>query len=86
MLIVRDFWNRKQVKGIGRAIKLNWGAQGNGGAVKEIRAEAVRLYTGIGTADSKNGIFSREEKQAANLSSELGQDMLDIYIESSTSR
>ena len=54
--------------------------------MKEIRTEAVRLNTGIGTADSKNGIFSREEKQAANLASELGQDMLDLYIKSSTSR
>ena len=88
MLIVRDFWNRKQVKGIGRAIKLNWEqdnsaastTSGGGGGVKEIRGEAVRLYTGIGTADSKNSIFSKQEKLAASLASELGQDLLDLYI------
>lgn len=85
MLIIRDFWNRKQVKGIGRAIKLNWehdnSASGSSN-VKEVRGEAVRLYTGIGTADNKNGIFSRQEKQAASLASDLGQDLLDLYIKS----
>lgn len=30
--------------------------------MKEIRNEAVKFYTGIGTADGKDGIFHKYEK------------------------
>ena len=47
--------------------------------MKEIRKDAVRLYTGIGAMTSKDGIFSQEEKYGVNYSSGLSNDALDIY-------
>lgn len=43
----------------------------------------MKFYTGIGTADSKDGIFQKHEKQAANIASALNQDALEIYIKQS---
>ena len=72
MQVVRDFWNRRPVKGVGLAIKLNWdGRSSSDPYLKEIRNEAVSFYTGIGTATSDDGVFSKEEKWAANHASEL---------------
>ena len=48
--IVREFWKRRPVKGIGMAIKLNWNDETEVAQIKEIRQEAVRLYTGIGSS------------------------------------
>ena len=45
----------------------------------KIRNEAVSLYSGIGTVESEDGIFSREQKWAANQASHLSQDALELY-------
>lgn len=58
--VVREFWNRKPVKGVGLAMKLNWNDKSNNPQMKDIRNEAVRFYTGIGTATSEDGILSKE--------------------------
>ena len=57
MQIVREFWMRRPVKGVGMSIKLNWNDETNAVQIKEIRQEAVRFYTGIGS-NTKDGIFT----------------------------
>ncbi len=47
--------------------------------MKEIRKDAVRLYTGIGALTSKDGIFSKEERLAVSCASGISDDALDIY-------
>ncbi len=46
--------------------------------MKEIRKEGVRLYTGTGSQASKDGIFNKEQKWAANRASGLNQDASDL--------
>lgn len=41
-------------------MKLNWNDKSNNPQMKDIRNEAVRFYTGIGTATSEDGILSKE--------------------------
>ena len=79
--MVRDFWNRKPIKGVGLAMKLNyWQSQENNNPhLKEIRKEAVRYFTGIGNYASKDGVFNRQEKSAANFASGLSKDALDLH-------
>ena len=54
-------------------MKLNWEEQVADGEsqLKEIRREAVHLFTGVGSVAGKDGIFSREQKWAANKASGL---------------
>ena len=52
-------------------MKLNWNDKSNNPQMKDIRNEAVRFYTGIGTATSEDGILSKEQKWAANHASKL---------------
>ena len=40
--------------------------------MKEIRKEGVRLFTGTGSSASRDGVFSREQKRAADRASGLG--------------
>jgi hypothetical protein len=77
--IVRDFWSRRSVKAVGLAVRMNWEEKTNQAHVKEIRQEAVQFYTGIGTAASEDGIFSKEQKWAANAASGLTQVDLDLH-------
>lgn len=51
--------------------------------MKEIRREAVHLFTGVGSVAGKDGIFSREQKWAANRASGLSQDALDLQMKES---
>ena len=41
LLIVREFWNRKPVKAIGLAMKLNWEGSNHQYKINEIRREAI---------------------------------------------
>ena len=61
-------------------MKLNWEEQSENAQMKEIRKESVRLYTGTGAQTSKDGIFRREQKWAANRASGLNQDALDLQM------
>lgn len=54
--------------------------------LKEIRREAVHLFTGVGSVAGKDGIFSREQKWAANKASGLSQDALDLQMKESSKR
>lgn len=64
MQIVSEFWNRRPVKGVGLAMKLNWddqtASQSQNAQIKEIRKDAVRYYTGLGNASCEDGIFTKE--------------------------
>ena len=61
-------------------MKLNYwqGSENNDPHIKEIRREAVRYFTGIGMKRSEDGVFTREEKSAANFASGLSKDALDL--------
>jgi len=78
LLVVQEFWRRKPVSAVGLAIKLNWDEQQQNAQLKEIRKEAVRLFTGVGTSTNIDGVFTRDEKRAANLASSLNQDALEF--------
>ena len=58
--VVREFWQRKSVKGVGLSLKLNCENRPNEGSMREVRQEAVRNYTGIGSIKGKDGIFSSD--------------------------
>ena len=47
--------------------------------MKDIRKDAVRLYTGIGALTGKDGIFNKEERMAVQCASGISNDALDIY-------
>ena len=47
--------------------------------MKEVRQEAVRFYTGIGSVKGKDGIFSSEQKLAVRVASGLNPDELDLH-------
>ena len=59
-------------------MKLNWEEHSENIKLKEIRKEGVRLYTGDGSHTSKDGIFSQNEKYAAQKASGLNRDALDL--------
>ena len=60
MQVIREFWNRRAVKAVGLAMQLDWEDHAESAQVKAIRKQAVRLFTGIGTSVSEDGIFSSE--------------------------
>ena len=61
-------------------MRLNYcqGLENNDKHIKEIRREAVRYFTGIGMKKSEDGVFTRQEKSAANFASGLSKESLDL--------
>ena len=61
--VAREFWNRRPIKAVGLAMKLNYwqGQEYNdpNPQIKEVRREAIRYFTGIGLKRSEDGVFTK---------------------------
>lgn len=66
LAVIKAFWQRRTVDGVGLALRLNWQEpnpvgqallQQKNNQLKDIRTEAIKLFTGTGAGN--DGVFGR---------------------------